>query len=95
MLERVEKPGTEEYDERATYTYTFRTPQRLGIFKFVVDYWRYGLSFLEEEDEVSVIQWRHDGFPRYLTRAFPFYCSVFVLMAGFFIFTVSYLFSEF
>jgi hypothetical protein len=39
----------------ATYTYKFRTPQRLGIFKFVIDHWRYGMSYLEEEQEVSVI----------------------------------------
>ena len=95
MLERVEKPGTPEYAERSTYTYAFRTPQRLGIFKFVIDYWRYGFTFMEEESQVAVIQWRHDGFPRYLTRAFPFYASVFVMMAAFFVFTVSFLFSEF
>ena len=44
---------------------------------------------------MAVIQWRHDGFPRYLTRAFPFYVTVFVLMGGFFIFIFSFLFSEF
>jgi len=30
-------------------------PQRLGIFRFVVDYWRYGLTFLDEQNQVSVI----------------------------------------
>ena len=39
----------------ATYTYKFRVPQRLGIFRFVIDYWRYGLTFLDEQCEVSVI----------------------------------------
>ena len=95
ILERVEKPGTPEYERTSTYTYAFRTPQRLGIFKFMIEYWRYGFSFLEVEQEVAVIQWRHDGFPRYLTRAYPFYVTVFVLMGGFFIFTISFLFSEF
>ena len=32
----------------ATYTYKFRVPQRLGIFRFVIDYWRFGLTFLDE-----------------------------------------------
>ena len=80
-----EKPGT--------YKANFRVPQRLGIFRFVVDYMRQGLSFLNEQQEVSVIQWRHDAFPRFLTRAYPFYLSVFVLMAGFFILLTSFLFS--
>ena len=34
---------------KATYSYKFRVPQRLGIFRFVVDYWRYGLTFLDEQ----------------------------------------------
>jgi len=34
----------------ATYSYKFRVPQRLGIFRFVVDYWRYGLTFLDEQE---------------------------------------------
>ena len=79
----------------ATYSYKFRVPDRLGIFRFVVDYQRYGLTFLDEQNEVSVIQWRHDAFPRYLTRAMPFYVSVFVLMGAFFIFVTSFLFSDF
>lgn len=79
----------------ATYSYKFRVPQRLGIFRFVVEYSRYGLTFLDEQCEVSVIQWRHDAFPRYLTRAFPFYASVFTLMAAFFIFISYFLFSSF
>ena len=33
----------------ATYSYKFRVPQRLGIFRFVIDYWRYGLTFLDEQ----------------------------------------------
>ena len=95
LLERVEQPGSPDYDQTATYKYGFRTPERLGIFKFKIQHWRYGYSFLEVEEEVAVIQWRHDGFPRYLTRAFPFYVTVFVLMAGFFMFIVSFLFSDF
>lgn len=81
--------------ELNTYSYKFRVPQRLGVFRFVVDYSRYGLSFLDEQSEVSVIQWRHDAYPRYLVRAYPFYLSVMVLIGAFFLFIVSFLFSEF
>jgi len=78
-----------------TYSYKFRVPERLGIFRFVVDYTRYGLSFLDEQSEVSVIQWRHDAYPRNVNRAYPFYFSVMCLMAGFFMFIVAFLFSEY
>jgi len=81
--------------ELNTYFYKFRVPERLGVFRFVVDYTRYGLSFLDEQSEVSIIQWRHDAYPRNVTRAYPFYVSVLCLMAGFFVFIVAFLFSEF
>lgn len=93
MLEREEESVGES--GTATYSYKFRVPQRLGIFRFVIDYMRYGLTFLDEQCQVSVIQWRHDAFPRYLTRAMPFYASVFVLMAAFFIFLAYFLFSSY
>jgi oligosaccharyltransferase complex subunit beta len=41
--------------EGGTYSYKFRVPQRLGVFRFVVDYTRYGLSNLDEQSEVSII----------------------------------------
>lgn len=44
------------------------------------------------DDKVSVIQWRHDAFPRFMHRAWPFYVSIFVLMGGFFVFIVSFLY---
>jgi hypothetical protein len=55
---------------------------------------KHGLSHLNFEDEVSVIQWRHDAFPRFMHRAAPFFISILVLMAGFFILVVSYLFTK-
>jgi len=48
-MEREERPGTADYNNRATYSYKFRVPQRLGIFRFVVEYWRFGLTFLDEQ----------------------------------------------
>jgi oligosaccharyltransferase complex subunit beta len=38
------EPGTDN-----VYSYKFRVPQRLGIYRFVVDYSRYGLTFLDEQ----------------------------------------------
>lgn len=94
VLERMEQRGTPAYEQRATYAYKFRTPQRLGIFRFIVEYMRHGLTFVDEQSQVSVIQWRHDAFPRYLRRAYPFYLTVFLLMVGFLLFITSFLFTE-
>jgi len=38
-----------------TYSYKFKVPDKLGIFRFVIDYNRYGLSSVYEEMEVSII----------------------------------------
>ena len=35
--------------EGNTYYYKFRVPERLGVFRFVVDYTRYGLTNLDEQ----------------------------------------------
>lgn len=53
----LEKEGSGSLNSKTaqTYTYKFRTPQRLGIFRFVIDYWHYGLTNLYVEQEVTVI----------------------------------------
>lgn len=79
----------------ATYSYKFKVPDKLGIFRFVLDYNRYGLSSVYEEMEVSIIQFRHDEFPRFMLRATPYYLSVGLSMLAFFLFIVSYLFTDF
>lgn len=38
-----------------TYTYKLKTPWRLGIFKFIVDFKRYGYTYIDNKLEVSVI----------------------------------------
>ena len=40
---------------KGVYSANFRTPQRLGIFKFYVEYMRHGLSYINLDDEVSII----------------------------------------
>ena len=93
MLEPYYQVGLDEISA-GHYHYQFRVPQRLGIFRFVVDYKRPGLTYLDAQSEVSVIQWRHDAFPRFLPRAYPFYLSVGVLMAAFFVTVVVFPFSD-
>jgi len=78
-----------------TYNYNLKTPWRLGIFRFQVDYKRYGLTYIDNAMEVSVIQLRHDEFPRYETTGYPYYVNVFVMMGASFLFIVHFAFSDF
>ena len=96
MLDPYYQVALEQPDKSSpTYTYKLKTPWRLGIFKFHVDYKRYGLSYLDNKMEVSVIQLRHDEFPRFETTGFPYYANVFVLMASSFVFVLHFAFSDF
>jgi len=52
------------------------------------------MTNLDEVIEVSVIPFRHNEFPRFITHAFPYYFSVFSIMAATFIFILSFLYSE-
>ena len=56
MLEPYIRTGLKGVN--GVYQAKFRTPQRLGIFKFSVEHSRHGLSHLHLDDEVSIIQWR-------------------------------------
>ncbi|CDW86938.1 dolichyl-diphosphooligosaccharide--protein glycosyltransferase 48 kda subunit-like [Stylonychia lemnae] len=77
-----------------TYHAALKAPDALGVFKFKVTYWRYGYSFLDEETVVSVIQFRHDEYPRFLRVAYPYYYNIFIMMGAGFLFIVFFLYSD-
>jgi oligosaccharyltransferase complex subunit beta len=79
----------------ATYSTALKVPDMLGVSKMSVVYNRYGFTFIDEEIEVSVIQFRHDEFPRFLTIAFPYYTNVFLVMGACFTFIVFFLYSDY
>ena len=96
MLDPYYRVALEKQDPKsATFSYKFKVPDKLGIFRFVIDYNKHGLSNLNEEMEVSIIQYRHDEFPRFMLRATPYYLSVGLSMFAFFLFIVSFLFTDF
>jgi len=96
MLDPYYQVPLEQPDKLSpTYTYKLKTPWRLGIFKFKIDYKRYGMTYIDNAMEVSVIQLRHDEFPRYETTGYPYYVNVFVLMSASFLFVTGFAFSDF
>ncbi len=79
----------------AVYSAQYKVPDRLGVYKFMITYWRYGYTYLEDQLEVSIIQFRHDEFPRFIPVAYPYYVTVFAMMGAFFVFLALFLYSEF
>ncbi|KAL6308693.1 dolichyl-diphosphooligosaccharide-protein glycosyltransferase [Sparassis latifolia] len=77
--------------EPGKYSVTFRVPDRHGVFKFVVDYKRKGWTHLHSATVVPVVPPRHDGYPRFLSSAWPYYAGAMSTSIGFFIFSVLWL----
>ncbi|KAG6831210.1 hypothetical protein H0H92_012004 [Tricholoma furcatifolium] len=73
------------------YSVNFRAPDRHGVFKFVVDYKRKGLTFLQSSTTVAVVPPRHDGYPRFLSAAWPYYTGAISTSIGFFLFSALWL----
>ncbi|KAK0442910.1 oligosaccharyl transferase beta subunit [Armillaria borealis] len=67
------------------YSTQFRAPDRHGVFKFVIDYKRKGTAF-----NLSCHR-RHDGYPRFLGAAWPYYAGAISTSVGFFLFSAMWL----
>jgi oligosaccharyltransferase complex subunit beta len=73
------------------YSAAFRVPDRHGVFKFVLDHRRRGWTTLKETMMVPVIPPRHDGYPRFLSAAWPYYAGAISTSVGFLIFSALWL----
>ncbi|KAG6886534.1 hypothetical protein C0992_003532 [Termitomyces sp. T32_za158] len=73
------------------YSATFRAPYRHGVFKFVIDYKRRGFTYLKSSTTVPVVPPRHDGYPRFLSAAWPYYTGAISTSIGFFLFSALWL----
>ncbi|KAG5350418.1 hypothetical protein C0989_011139 [Termitomyces sp. Mn162] len=73
------------------YSATFRVPDRHGVFKFVINYKRKGLTYLTSSMTVPVVPPRHDGYPRFLSAAWPYYTGAISTSIAFFLFSALWL----
>lgn len=78
-------------EQPGKYSLVFRAPDRHGVFKFVVDYKRRGWNFLNSAMTVPVVPPRHDGYPRFLSAAWPYYTGAISTSAAFVLFCVLWL----
>ncbi|KIY64111.1 oligosaccharyl transferase beta subunit [Cylindrobasidium torrendii FP15055 ss-10] len=84
----------EDLARPGTYSVTFRAPDRHGVFKFIVDYRRKGWTHLKSAITVPVVPPRHDGYPRFLSAAWPYYAGAVSTSVGFVLFAALYLAGE-
>ncbi|WVQ93730.1 hypothetical protein IAU59_000807 [Kwoniella sp. CBS 9459] len=59
----------------SVYAAKFNAPDRHGVFKFVVEYWRPGWTYIRSSSKASVVPLRHDEHPRFITGAWPYYIA--------------------
>ncbi|KAM7479281.1 hypothetical protein LguiA_027494 [Lonicera macranthoides] len=81
-------------DHKGVYYTAFKVPDVYGVFQFKVEYQRLGYTSLSLSKQIPVRPFRHDEYERFLTAAFPYYGASFSMMAGFFIFTIAYLYNK-
>ncbi|XP_068660321.1 dolichyl-diphosphooligosaccharide--protein glycosyltransferase 48 kDa subunit-like isoform X2 [Aristolochia californica] len=81
-------------DQRGLYSTSFRVPDVYGVFQFKVEYQRLGYTSLSLSKQIPVRPFRHNEYERFITAAYPYYGASFVTMAGFFIFTIAYLYNK-
>lgn len=81
-------------DQKGWYHTSFKVPDVYGVFQFKVEYQRLGYTSLSLSKQIPVRPFRHNEYERFITTAFPYYGASFSTMAGFFIFSVVYLFNK-
>ncbi|KAJ1720664.1 oligosaccharyl transferase glycoprotein complex, beta subunit [Coemansia erecta] len=80
--------------DTATYHGDIKLPDRYGTFTFRVNYKRTGYSNVDVKDTVAIWPLRHDGYPRFLSAAYPYYTGSFVMVIGFLALSAVWLFSD-
>ncbi|CAL8363885.1 unnamed protein product [Lota lota] len=73
------------------YSVQFTLPDVYGVFQFKVDYNRLGYTHLYSSTQVSVRPLEHTQYERFIPTAYPYYASVFSMMAGLFVFSIVFL----
>lgn len=83
--------ATLKANKNGLYSVRFKVPDVYGVYKFVVDYNRLGLTYLYSVTQVSVRPFEHTQFERFIRSAFPYYASAFSMMIGVVLFSCVFL----
>ncbi|KAL6954548.1 Dolichyl-diphosphooligosaccharide--protein glycosyltransferase 48 kDa subunit [Sarracenia purpurea var. burkii] len=81
-------------NQKGLYYTSFKVPDVYGVFQFKIEYQRLGYTSLSLTKQIPVRPFKHDEYERFITTAFPYYGASFSTMAGFFIFSIIYLYNK-
>ncbi|CAA7396064.1 unnamed protein product [Spirodela intermedia] len=81
-------------DQKGLYSASFKVPDVYGVFQFKLEYQRLGYSTLSLSKQIPVRPFRHNEYERFIPAAYPYYGGSFSTMAGFFLFSVVYLYNK-
>lgn len=87
-LRLVLSPAPTSSANSTTFSATFRTPDKHGVFTLGVDHRRAGWSFIAEKMVIAVTPPRHDEYDRFLMGALPYYGSAFSVLSVVLVFIV-------
>ncbi|GAC95884.1 dolichyl-diphosphooligosaccharide-protein glycosyltransferase [Pseudozyma hubeiensis SY62] len=83
--------STSESEAFTRFATTFQVPDRHGVFTFVLDFKRPGLSFLHAKDTAPVRPFNHDEYPRFLSSSWPYIAGALSTSVGFLVFSAIWL----
>ncbi|KAL9158504.1 hypothetical protein ABFS82_08G073300 [Erythranthe guttata] len=81
-------------NQKGLYHTSFKVPDVYGVFQFKIEYQRLGYTTLSLSKQIPVRPFKHNEYERFITTAFPYYGASFSTMAGFFIFSIVYLYNK-
>ncbi|KMT08495.1 hypothetical protein BVRB_6g137840 isoform A [Beta vulgaris subsp. vulgaris] len=81
-------------DKKGLFHTSFKVPDVYGVFQFKIDYQRLGYTSLSLTKQIPVRPYKHNEYERFIPVAFPYYGASFSTMAGFFVFSILYLYHK-
>lgn len=76
------------YDGNGSYSADIRVPDQIGVYKFVIEYFRAGVSPIMVSEVVPVRPYLHNEYERFIGMATPYYVASFSMLIGVFLLSI-------
>ncbi|KAJ3436085.1 dolichyl-diphosphooligosaccharide--protein glycosyltransferase 48 kda subunit [Anaeramoeba flamelloides] len=80
--------------ETGKFSTKLSLPDKHGTFKFRLQYHKRGYRFLEKVEEIPLKPFWHNQYERFIPVAYPYYLSAILMLVGFFIFSIIFLYHK-
>lgn len=85
---------TFDYKGDGLYETSFRVPDNYGVYKLVVEYFRFGYSWIDLSVETPVRPLKSSEYERFIPMQLPYYSSLLTVVTGFIVMTTVFLYSK-